>query len=156
MEENKQNHIELIARAVVIDNNAILLCRPKAGDYYYFPGGHVDFDEDSVTALKRELKEEADVDVSETRFIGVWENSFFQNSFHKQPEQKHELNLLFEAKLASSDIKNMEDHIESGWVSLEEFKKARVLPVLLKEKIIQWMKDKEMFFGSEKDGTRIA
>ena len=37
----------------------------------------------------------------------------------------------------------MEDHIESGWVSLEEFKKARVLPVLLKEKIIQWMKDKE-------------
>ncbi|OGZ44833.1 MAG: hypothetical protein A3J54_00665 [Candidatus Ryanbacteria bacterium RIFCSPHIGHO2_02_FULL_45_13b] len=144
-------HIEVIARAVIIHEETILLCKPKDGDYYYFPGGHVEFDEDSATALKRELKEEVDADVAHARFIGVWENQFMQGNM-----QKHEVNILFEARLASPNIKNMEDHIESMWVPLTEFKEAWILPASLKEKVIQWMEDKQVFFGSEKDGKRIV
>lgn len=140
-----EQYIELITRAVVLHDGNILLCKLKGEDYCYFPGGHVEFYEDAVTALRRELKEETDADVTETCFIGAWENSFLQ---------KHELNLLFEANLASADIKNMEDHIESRWVSLQEFKEAYVLPVLLKEKIIQWMADGQVFFGGEKNDIK--
>lgn len=147
----KNDHIELIARAVVIHEDAILLCKPKEADHFYFPGGHVEFEEDISTALKRELKEETNATVTETRFIGVWENDFFKNSFHEKPQQKHEVNVVFEAKIASPDIKNMEDHIESRWVPLVEFKEGRVLPVLLKEKVLQWIQDKQVFFGGEKD-----
>ena len=152
----QEKHIELIARAVIVHEGGVLLCRSKGEDSYFFPGGHVEFDEDTVTALKRELKEEVDADVTETRFIGVLENSFLQSSLHETPRQKHEMNVVFEAKLVSADIKNMEDHIESMWVPLEEFKKVRVLPVLLKEKVIQWMEDKEVFFGSEQSGKALA
>ena len=140
-------HIELIARAVVIDGDSVLLCKPKEADYYYFSGGHVEFDEDSVTALKRELKEETDADVASIQFIGVWENSFLQ---------KHEVNPVFEATLASASIKNMEDHIETAWVSLEEFKNARVLPVGLQEKVLQWMENREVFFGREKNDAKLV
>lgn len=151
----QEKHIELIARGVIVHGDAILLCKPVTADYWYFPGGHVEFDEDSATALKREIKEETDADVVETRFIGIWENVFFQNSFHERPQQKHEMNVVFETKLASSDIQNMEDHIECRWVPLAEFKEARVLPVFLKEKITQWLQDKQVFFGGEKDGKEI-
>ena len=146
-----EDHIELIARAVVINNDAILLCKPKVADYYYFPGGHVEFNEDISTALRRELKEEADVDVTALRFIGVWENEFFQNSFHEKPDRKHEINIVFEAKVTTRDIKNKEDHIECKWIPLGEFQKSRVLPVSLKEAVIAWMQNRQVFFGSEKD-----
>lgn len=147
----EQKHIELVARAVVVHAGALLLCKPKGEDYYYFPGGHVEFDEDIAIALKRELKEETGAIIAETGFIGIWENYFFQNSFHEKPQQKHEVNVIFEAKLASLDIKDMEDHIESKWVPLEEFKEARVLPVLLKEKVLRWMQDRQVFFGGGKN-----
>ena len=42
------------------------------------------------------------------------------------------------------------------WVPLTEFKEAWILPASLKEKVIQWMEDKQVFFGSEKDGKRIV
>lgn len=143
----EEKYIELIARAVVLHDDNILLCKPKGESYYFFPGGHVEFEEDIATTLRRELKEEIDADVTETQFIGAWENVFLQ---------KHELNLVFETKLSSSDIKNREDHIESKWVPLEEFKKTRVLPVLLKEKVIGWMENGEVFFGGEKDNKPFA
>ncbi|OGZ56841.1 MAG: hypothetical protein A3H64_02490 [Candidatus Ryanbacteria bacterium RIFCSPLOWO2_02_FULL_45_11c] len=142
-------HIELIARGVIIHGGKILLCKGKTKANFFFPGGHVEFGEDSAVALKRELKEEIDAGVTSARFIGVWENQFIQEGI-----QKHEVNILFEARLASPDIKNMEDHIETVWVPLTEFKKARVLPVSLKERVTQWMEDGQTFFGSGKDGIK--
>ena len=143
--------IECIARAVIIHEGAMLLCKPIADDYFFFPGGHVEFDEDSIVALKREIKEEVDGTITDTRFIGILENQFSQAG-----ETKHEMNIVFEAKLGSSDIENMEDHIESRWVPLAEFKEGRVLPVLLKEKVLQWMQDRQVFFGSEKDNAQFV
>ena len=139
-------HIELIARGVIIHGGKILLCKGKTKANFFFPGGHVEFGEDSAVALKRELKEEIDAGVTSARFIGVWENQFIQEGI-----QKHEVNMVFETKLISPNIKNMEDHIESMWMPLAEFKSARVLPVFLKEKVLQWMEDENMFFGGEND-----
>ena len=140
----EEKHIELIARAVIVREGNILMCRPKGEHYFYFPGGHVEFDEDIATALKRELKEEIDADVASARFISVWENQFMQEG-----AQKHEVNIVFETNLTSPDIKNMEDHIECEWVSLEEFKETRVLPVSLKEQVLEWMENGHVFFGGE-------
>lgn len=147
----ENNTIELIARAVVVCDGNILLCRSKGKDNYFLPGGHVEFNEDSITALKREIKEEIDGAVIDTRFIGILENKFFQDG-----EEKHEMNIVFEVHLASSEIHVLEDHIECVWVPLAEFKEGRVLPVSLKEKILQWMQDKQVFFGSEKGDKRVV
>ena len=101
--------IELIARGVVIHNGKILLCKGKTFDNYYFPGGHVEFNEDSREALEREIKEETGAVITDTRFIGALENQFGQNGM-----EKHELNIVFEARITSPEIKNLEDHIQKG------------------------------------------
>ena len=146
----ENNTIELIARGVMIHDGAILLCKVKTKDNFFFPGGHVEFDEDSIAALKREIKEEVDGIVIDTRFIGILENQFSQDG-----ERKHEMNIVFESQLASPEIHVLEDHIECIWVPLAEFEEARVLPVSLKERVIQWMQDKQVFFGSEKNERKL-
>lgn len=143
--------IEVIVRAVVLHNDKILLCREKNKNNYFFPGGHVEFKEDAATALKREIKEETDADMVKADFIGVLENRFWQEG-----TEKHEINIVFYIQLASPDIKDMEDHIECRWLPLGELKQGSVLPVLLKEKVLQWIESKQTFFGSEKDDMRIV
>ena len=96
--------IEILARAVIVRRGRILLCRRKAADYLFLPGGHVEFDEDIATALKRELKEEIDADVASARFIGVWENQFIQEGI-----QKPKIKLVKESK-----IKTLATHVETN------------------------------------------
>jgi len=151
LEDNKQKTIELITRAVIVHNDKILLCREKNKDNFFLPGGHIEFGEDAVTALKREIKEETDAGMVKANFIGVSENRFWQGG-----AEKHEINIVFEAQLTSPDSQDMEDHIECRWLTLAEFKEGRVLPILLKEKVLQWMQDKQIFFGSEKNNTQLV
>gem|GEM_PF-6887474 len=56
-EPNDVKHIEVIARGLIIANNALLLCRNVAGGYWYLPGGHVEPGESAAEALSRELVE---------------------------------------------------------------------------------------------------
>lgn len=132
--------IEIIARGIIIHNEKILLCKGRIQDNYYFPGGHVEFDENSIQALKREIKEETGADIINSSFIGALENQFTQDR-----ETKHELNIVFEAHLASTNIQNLEDHIECIWIPLTKYKETFILPESLKEKVFRWMQDK--YFG---------
>lgn len=138
--------IELIARGIIIHNEKILLCKVKTADNFFFPGGHVEFNEDSAEALRREIKEETGATVASAAFIGALENQFTQDG-----EKKHELNIVFEIRLASSETKNLEDHIECVWIPLVEYKEIFILPELLKEKVLQWMHNEQIFWGSEKE-----
>lgn len=58
-----------IARALIIDNNYILIARMKDA-HSFLPGGGVELGESAQTALKRELEEELGVSNCEiTRFL---------------------------------------------------------------------------------------
>ena len=48
------NSIEVCARAVIKESEGILVCRKKGADYYFFPGGHVEYGEKSLDALARD------------------------------------------------------------------------------------------------------
>ncbi|MDD3607942.1 MAG: NUDIX domain-containing protein, partial [Candidatus Moranbacteria bacterium] len=58
---NKSENFEICSRAIIIKNRKILLPKPKDENWYFFPGGHVEFGEKAEDALRRELKEELDV-----------------------------------------------------------------------------------------------
>lgn len=47
------------ARAIIIKDNMVGMIYSKMYDYYKFPGGGIEDDEDYITALIREVKEEA-------------------------------------------------------------------------------------------------
>jgi len=55
-----------IVNAVIFNNNKLLCVKRRKNPYigmYSLPGGHVERDESDIDALKRELKEETNLDV---------------------------------------------------------------------------------------------
>ena len=138
-------NIEVIARAVVIKNNKILLCKAKNKPHYYFPGGHVEFGEKAEIALAREFQEEIAVEVFNFNFIGISENTYTDKKeiFH------HEINLTFSAEIEEDEVMSREDHLEFAWIDLEKFQETKIMPLDLKAKIGNWFSNKNTFWSSE-------
>jgi 8-oxo-dGTP diphosphatase len=132
-----QKQIEFIARGFIFQNGKVLLCKRKDRDYYFFPGGHIEFGEFVEDALKREIKEEIDAEVTKCNFIGIAENIFKDGE-----DEHHEINFTFQAEIDREDVKALEDYLEFRWLDYNDFLKEKVLPTSLKEEIIKWEKDK--------------
>ncbi len=136
-----KNKFELCVRAIIQDADRILVCKNKENDYYYFPGGHIEFGETAKQALIRELNEELEILVKRVSFIGVGENIFNQEG-----QEYHEINLVFEVLADEVEDKSREDEIDFFFFDREKFSKEEVLPIFLKEAIIKWRKDKKLFW----------
>lgn len=115
--------IETIARGVCVQDGRILLCRAKGGNSTYLPGGHIEFGETGRQALVREVREELGVESETGMFLGAVENSFMQ---HGKPHA--EINLVYELKIATAEIKSQEDWIEFEWRALDSLDGANLLP----------------------------
>lgn len=123
------NSIRVSVLALCKRNNQILVekgyDKSKDFEYYRFLGGGIDFQEDSVSALKRELYEEINAQNVEVKnFVGVFENIFY---FEEIP--KHEI--LFVYKVKIDDKFYLLDHFERfesyniaevSWIDIEKFK----------------------------------
>jgi len=139
-------NIDIIVRAVILDKDKILLCKKKGNNYYFLPGGHVEFGETAQQALTRELKEELNIEADTIDYIGTIEN-FFEEANKKC----HEINLVFYVDAKDASDKTPEDHIEFYWKDIKELVGENVEPVTLKQAVLQWLKDKKLFWGSEKE-----
>lgn len=87
---------------------------------YELPGGHVDFGEDLVVALKREVDEEFGVEIE----VG---DPFFAFTYTNPIKKSHSLEIIYFAWLVDDVSKitiNPEDHSEFGWFSEDELEKT--------------------------------
>lgn len=88
---------------------------------YEMPGGHIDFGEDIVDGLKREIKEELKVDVS----IG---DSFACFTYENKVKGSHSIQVGFFAQFVDP-IENIridpEDHSTVGWFTRKEIDAAK-------------------------------
>ncbi|MFZ2970960.1 MAG: NUDIX domain-containing protein [Minisyncoccia bacterium] len=134
------NSFEIIARAVIVKDGKILVCRGKGKDYYFFPGGHVEKGERMEDALKRELSEELGIDAGKMIFIGAVENIF------KDSYERHEINLVFETEVKGDKFESRESHLEFELLTFDQFGTAEVLPASMKEAVMEWMNDKQRFW----------
>lgn len=144
MIDDYKNKIETTARTVIISENKILLCQRKGKDYYFFPGGHIDFGENMKQALMREIKEELGLSIKNYSFIGVIEN-IYREDFQKH----HEIILAFEAKIDNLKVQSKENHIEFFLKDKKVLVKEKVLPVALTKAVLKWLKNKKPFWGSQ-------
>jgi len=141
---DKNKNFEVCARAIIQDNGKILVCYEKGNDYYFTPGGHVEFGESAKEALCRELKEELNISIKKCSFIGAVENVFVQNG-----ENHHELDLVFNVEAENISDKSEEDHIDFLFMDIERFSKEKILPIVLQKSLLKWLKDKKMFWASQ-------
>lgn len=72
----KQRHITLGARALVIEDDRILLVRHTYINGWYSIGGGVEKNESTLDAAKRELREEVGIIVNDTPpLLGIYHNT---------------------------------------------------------------------------------
>jgi ADP-ribose pyrophosphatase YjhB (NUDIX family) len=87
-----------VAAVVVNDQNQILLGRRKGGRYgglWCIPCGYVEYEEDVYNAVKREFKEETNLDIDIVRVFTV------QSNFH-DPEN-HTVGIWFWARVTGGE-----------------------------------------------------
>jgi 8-oxo-dGTP diphosphatase len=110
------DHIEVLARAAILSEGHVLLCRDTKGGYSYLPGGHIEPGESASTAVLRELQEEAVLSVTIGPLGLVAENLFVQKGRAKQ-----EITLVFHVEHALSPttpVTSLESHLEFWWAEL--------------------------------------
>lgn len=119
-----KNNIHVLSRAVIIDQDHILVCKtldlPTA--FYFLPGGHVEHGESVETSLLRELREESGAECRIKRFLGCLEYSFEPG--HSSICHNHEYNFIFEIESDTLKINNkiqqFEPHLELMWMPLSK------------------------------------
>lgn len=139
-----ENKINLLVRAVIQVDGKFLLCKKKGRDYYFLPGGHVEFGESAKEALKRELKEELSLNIKECFFIGGSEHMFVEDR-----KKQHEINLAFWVPVKKINTKSKENHLRFFLLSKSEITKGKVYPESLVKGALKWMKNKKTFWVSQ-------
>jgi len=123
------NQIRPIAICVFLNQNRILVAEgydPVKNETFYRPlGGGIEFGEQSEDTIRRELKEEINVDVGELKYLGALENIFTFNGSHG-----HEIVQVYDGVLKTPGLYDQAvivgreangEVIRALWKSLDEF-----------------------------------
>lgn len=102
------------ASALVVDDEGRLLLARRAHDPYRglwdTPGGFVEEGEHPLDALRRELREEAGLDVEPTAFLDIW-----MDRYGDGPDAVSTLNLYWEARVVAGEERPADDVAELAW-----------------------------------------
>ncbi len=89
-------------------------------DVYELPGGHIDFGEDIVTGLKREITEEFQMEIK----VG---DPFYVFTYRNQIKGSHSIEVIYFATFVTSINKiqlNPKDHSQFNWFTESNFHEA--------------------------------
>ena len=106
------------AFAVIFDDGAkVLVSRRVDSGWFNLPGGGVEPDESVPEGLIREVREETGLDVEVGRLVGVYSKP-----------QKHELVLVFRARVTGGSLTPSDEADYHAWVSPVELDQVKLLP----------------------------
>lgn len=126
--------VRIAAHGLLKKNSKFLVTkRSKINDYmpgyWDLPGGTVEFGEKVISALKREFKEETNLDIKPGKILHIYD--YLSNN------KRHQFQLVIECFSKNSKIiLNPKEHSDFRWVSWSELgklKKIKFLAVLYKE-----------------------
>ena len=139
---DKFKEIRPIVLGVVRKDNKLLVSKgydkSKNQEFYRCLGGGIEFLEKSKDALKREFKEEINIEIELGDFLGISENIF-----NYKGKDAHELILFYEAYINDEDYQQEYDLVdddsesEAIWVDIDKFKNKEL--VLYPEQIFKYL-----------------
>ena len=114
MTDTEMPEITRVTAAIMTNDEKIMIAKRKSTgklpNKWEFPGGKVENDETPEQCLKREMKEEFDIDVSVGEYLG--------SSVYKYDHIFIEL-LAYRTYWEEGEI-DLKDHDEFKWISLEQ------------------------------------
>lgn len=129
---DKFKEIRPIVLGLVRNGNKLLVSKgydkSKNQEFYRCLGGGIEFLERSEDALKREFKEEINIEIELGDFLGISENIF-----NYKGKDAHELILFYEAYINDKDYQQkydlLDDDIETEavWVDIDKFKNKELI-----------------------------
>jgi len=115
----EENPYVIIGALIHNDKNKIFLATSHKWDHkWVVPGGHLDYGEKLFDCVKREVKEETNLDVTDIELIEVQE-SIFPVEYNKK---KHMIFLNYICKAVNDDVQLNRELQEFKWVSPEALK----------------------------------
>lgn len=122
----KQQFLEPTVGALIFNpgGKIFLMKSYKWRDKYVIPGGHIELGEKLEEALKREIKEETDLDIYDIEFL-CYQEFIFDQAFWKR---KHFIFFDFACKTKSAKVQLNSEGQEYVWVSLKEALKLPIEP----------------------------
>lgn len=133
--------LNIRAAAVIIHKNKILVHKNNNLDHYALVGGRVEIGENSIDAIKREIKEEIGKEIEITGNIAT-----IENFFKKEGTRYHEIMFVHRAefvdnkdKLIEYNLENIEgkDYLKYEWLEIGKIQdyplKPKVIQEILKE-----------------------
>lgn len=139
---NKFKEIRPIVLGLAIKDNKLLVSegfdKIKNQKFYRCLGGGIEFLEKSTDALKREFKEEINIDIVVKEFLGISENIFTY-----QGKNAHEHVFYYNIDVLDEDYKDeyivIDDNGQSKavWIDINEFKNGN--KILYPEEVFKYI-----------------
>ena len=139
---NKFKEIRPIVLGLAIKDNKLLVSegfdKIKNQTFYRCLGGGIEFLEKSTDALKREFKEEINIDIVVKEFLGISENIFIY-----QGKNAHEHVFYYNIDILDKDYKDeyivIDDNGQSKavWIDINEFKNGN--KILYPEEVFKYI-----------------
>ena len=130
MESNSNSNIQCVSIGLISNKSDLLVYQVtdqvSNNSFFRLIGGHIEFGESAVEALKREFKEEIDQEIININSLGVFENIFF----YKGKEQ-HEFVSLFSCDFSNKEMYKKKEIIgyegpsrtfNARWIDINQFK----------------------------------
>lgn len=150
-------HIHNLSRLVIRADDYLLLTKAQlknGSDYFFLPGGHIEYHEAIQEAAIREVKEELNIDanrVSNLSLIGIYEHSW-----DNKGNPYHEIAFISTCTISGLDakvpVKSNEGHIAFEWHPLNSLEKINFLPVDFRTLLPKWLMEPvphNRFFASK-------
>ena len=139
---DKFKEIRPIVLGLVRNGNKLLVSKGydklKEQEFYWCLGGGIEFLEKSEDALKREFKEELNIDIKVGKFLGISENIF-----NYKGKNAHELVLFYDAYIDDKDYQEKysviddDSETEAMWIDINRFRDKEL--TLYPEQIFKYL-----------------
>jgi 8-oxo-dGTP pyrophosphatase MutT (NUDIX family) len=128
----KEKYRFQVRTSALIFNNSkdkILLFNVEDKDYYLLPGGRVEEKENSLEAIKREIKEELNWKIDNFEFLSLSEELVGKN---------HQINIIYKVAIDKDiDIESFKgiegEWINFKWINISDINKYTIYPSSIKE-----------------------
>jgi 8-oxo-dGTP diphosphatase len=124
--------VDVNALAAIGRDQRLLAIRPRTGGQWFLPGAPVLFGEPIEDGLRRVLNDELGVSATFLTFLTAIEH-YYTDRFGIA---HHELDLIFDAGLASSRVRCADESLEHRWMSTADLADVEFAPRGLSEGLL--------------------